>query len=196
MRLNMPLFILTLGLVISVPTSAAELYFNAGISSTDASLETTDLNNVVVDEQGSGLKLGVVWRLRDYFEVEGFWANFGEQTVTANASNASYARNGTSLGPLSIGEVDRYRGKFIGAGAIGRYAINESFDVYAKTGFGLYALNTNRHQSEDDGTDGYVGLGARAMLNERLGAGLEFNAYSLGEVEVNASTFFLIVDLD
>ncbi|OFX11867.1 MAG: hypothetical protein A2516_03240, partial [Alphaproteobacteria bacterium RIFOXYD12_FULL_60_8] len=164
----------------------------AGLSSTDTGF--TDLTGTAaLDEEDTGWKLFGGAELTDLLAVEGFYADFGEATLSGNNGD-TFKYGDTTYTFTSNGEVLAYAGTTMGAGGVLGYDINEFFRPFAKLGLHYWEIDasftstTTTLNRTDSGVDGYGGLGLQVNLTDWISLRAEYERFLFGNETVDLAS--------
>lgn len=128
--------------------------------------------NASLKEDDTGVSLLVGFPVQPQLDVEVFYKDLGETSLTAGNGD-SFVLEGETFnltGNLGI----KASGTAIGIGGRYRFDVSESFTPFVKGGFlrwdldGSVSAGTTTASVSDDDTDAYFGLGALVPLTEQL----------------------------
>ena len=137
--------------------SMAGFYIGGNIGSAN-----TDDPSGLVDDDDTGYKIYIGAEVNQNFAVEGYYASFGEPSVTVGPNTATTEISGIgidAIGKLPVGSSSKL------FASIGIFNWDEEYSVNGVTNF------------EDDGTDLKVGIGFQHSLSQAISLRLEYEAF-------------------
>jgi len=180
------------GLMGSLHANAADNNWYSGISLGTTTVETGVSNTTGtarLDEDDSGFKILVGKKIDKTISVEGFYADFGEASLTGNTgdnfdiggttfvfttNNAKIATTATAIG-VNAKFTYEFDNKSSIAGRIGMML----WDVTASVSGASIASAT----ASDDGTDLFYGFGYKYNFNNKYALTVDYDLYTADDVD-------------
>jgi len=178
------------GLMGSLQASAADDNWYAGASLGTTTIETGVSNTTgtaQVDEDDSGFKVFFGKKINKTIAVEGFYADFGEASLTGNNGDNFTIDNVVYVFTTNNANITSAATGF-GANAKFSLALGKSSSIVAQIGLLRWDTDTTVSGASvtsttlsDSGTDVFYGLGYQYSFNDSLALTLDYDLYEIDD---------------
>ena len=162
---------------------------SAGRASTDTGVTDTT-GTASLDEDDTAFKIFGGVNLNKYLAIEGFYADFGEASLSGNNGDTFTARGTTYT--FTANDVNlKLQGKAFGIAPVVGYDVTEYFRPFAKVGIQRWDLDGSVNTSvgnfdySETGTDVYYGVGALISVAEGFGIRAEAERFKFDSEDVD-----------
>ena len=142
-----------------------EWYAGGALLSVELDTGATVVSGASLDEKDTGFKIFVGRKMNENLSIEGFYADYGEASLTGNNGD-TFTLGGTTYQFIVNNASLRSESTGIGVSAKYAFAVNDLVDLYVKLGllrwdtdFTLSATDVGSASSSESGTDPIYGLG-------------------------------------
>lgn len=189
-------FILTIA-YIPIYAAPGSVYVGAGYGTTSADTGVTAIT-ATLDEDDSGFKLFVGRKMDKYFAIEGFYADFGEASLTGNTGD-TFIIDGFVFAFGIDNAAIISEATAIGFNGLFSLPITDKFSVFGKLGLIRWDYEITASGSgvpsqttSDDGTDSFFGFGASYKINDDWSIRGDYDLYEIDDGDVDMLSLNII----
>jgi len=189
------------GLMSSLQASAADNNWYAGASLGTTTIETGVSNTTgtaQLDEEDSGFKIFFGKKITKTIAVEGFYADFGEASLTGNNGDNFTIDNIVYVFTTNNASIKSAATGF-GANAKFFLALGKSSSIVARLGLLRWDVDTTVSGASvasttlsDSGTDIFYGLGYQYSFNDSLALSLDYDLYEIDDSDTDMITLGVV----
>jgi hypothetical protein len=182
------------GLISSLHANAADNNWYSGISLGTSTVETGVSNTTGtarLDEDDSGFKIHIGKKINKTISVEGFYADFGEASLTGNTGD-NFDLGGTTYVFTTNNAKIATTVTGIGANAKFTHAFSDKSSISGRIGIMLWDVTASvsgasiaSSTASSDGTDLFYGVGYKYNFNNKYAFTVDYDLYTADDADLN-----------
>ena len=180
------------GLMSSLHANAADNNWYSGISLGTTTVETGVSNTTgtaLLDEDDSGFKILIGKKIDKTISVEGFYADFGEASLTGNTGD-NFDIGGTTFVFTTNNAKIATTATAIGANAKFTHAFSDKSSIAGRIGIMIWEVTASvsgasvaSSSASNDGTDLFYGIGYKYNINNEYAFTVDYDIYTADDLD-------------
>lgn len=203
-KLNLLASIITgVGLMGGLNANAADDNWYAGVSygttSVDSGVSNTT-GTARLDEEDSGYKITLGKKIHKSISIEGFYADFGESSLTGNTGD-NFDIGGTTYQFIVNNANLTQSITGLGVNAKFNYAFNDKSSIAGRVGMLMWdatvtvsGASITSSSASADGTDLFYGIGYQYDFNKQLSLTVDYDMYAADELDFDMVAIGVLVN--
>jgi len=192
-KINLLASIITsVGLLSGVHANAADTNWYTGISLGTTTVDS-DISNTTgtarLDESDTGYKILIGKKIDKTISIEGFYADFGEASLTGNTGDTFDANNTTFAFTVNNAKLTQ-SATGLGINAKFNYAFNDKSSIAGRIGMLMWDAEASvsgatitTDSASADGTDLFYGVGYKYGLTNQYSLTIDYDMYSADDLD-------------
>ena len=186
--------IIALTFLLTTPLMAAEGGIYGGVSYGSSTVDTgiTGLTGTAsLDEDGTGYKLFIGKKVSKTLSIEGFYADFGEATLTGNTGD-QFVLGGSTFQFLVNNATLAISATGVGANANFTHNFTDKSSIIGRLGLlswsgtvSVTGSNVTGGSYTTSGSDIFYGIGYQHNFTKKVGLVIDYDFFTMDDLDIN-----------